>query len=167
MTNEEFFTENIGLAYKNAQHYKDCGIEYEDLKQICLYALWKAVLTYHKEKGFAFSSYAYRVIQNEVNYYLRRNHKYFTDKHFSSIVYDNITLEDVLADTNNEMEKIEKSIDNENYIAKIRNSNMKEKEKQVLELSLKGYKQLQIAEVLKCSQPQVSRIIKKLRRKLW
>ena len=48
MTNEEMFTENIRLAYKNAQHYKNCGIEYEDLEQICLYALWKAVLTYHK-----------------------------------------------------------------------------------------------------------------------
>lgn len=166
MTNEEMFTENIRLAYKNAQHYKNCGIEYEDLKQICLYALWKAVLTYKQEKEIAFSSYAYRVIQNEVNFYLRKNRKYFKNKYFSETVCENIKLEDILADTHNEIEKIESCIDNENYIKRIRNSNMKEKEKQVLELSLKGYKQKQIAETIGCSQPQVSRIIKKLRSSL-
>lgn len=166
MTNEEMFNNNIKLAYKNAQRYKNCGIEHEDLQQICLYALWKAVLTYKQEKGIAFSSYAYRVIQNEVNFYLRKNRKYFKNKYFSEIVCENIKLEDILADTHNEIEKIESRIDNENYIRRIRNSNMKEKERQVLELSLKGYKQKQIAETIECSQPQVSRIIKKLRSSL-
>lgn len=85
---------------------------------------------------------------------------------FSSIIYDNITLENVLEDTENEMERIEKSIDNENYIAKIRNSNLKEREKQILELLLQNYKQQQIAKIVGCSQPQISRIIKKFRRKL-
>lgn len=166
MTKEELFNKNKNIAYKITQHYRLCGIEYEDLQQICLYGLWKAALTYKQEKGYAFTSYAYRVIQNEVNYYLRRNRKYFTDKHFSSIVYDNITLEDVLADTDNEIERLEKSIDNENYITKIINSDLKEREKQVLELILKNYKQRQIAKIVGCSQPQVSRIIKKFRRKL-
>lgn len=128
--------------------------------------MWKAVLTYKQGKGYAFTTYAYRVIQNEVNYYLRKNRKYFTDKYFSSIIYDNLTLEDVLEDKNNELERIEKRIDNENYITKIRNSNLIEREKQVLELLLQNYKQQQIAKIVGCSQPQVSRIIKKFRSSL-
>ena len=166
MTKEDLFNKNTNIAYKITQHYRLCGIEYEDLKQICLYGLWKAVLTYRQGKGYAFTTYAYRVIQNEVNYYLRKNRKYFTDKYFSSIIYDNLTLEDVLEDKNNELERIEKRIDNENYITKIRNSNLKEREKQVLELLLQNYKQQQIAKIVGCSQPQVSRIIKKFRSSL-
>jgi len=163
MTKEEMFNENIKLAYKNAQHYKNCGIEYEDLKQICLYALWKAVLTYKQEKKYAFSSYAYRVIQNEVNYYLRSNRKHFNNKHFSDLIYENFTLEDTLADTYNQIEEAERNIDNKNYIKKIKESNIRKEEKQVLELLTKDYKQRQIAEIIGCSQPQVSRLIRKIK----
>lgn len=124
MTKEERFHKNIKIAYKITQHYRFCGIEYEDLKQICLYGLWKAVLTYKEDKN-AFTTYAYRVIQNEVNQYLRKNRKHFTDQYFSSIIYDDMTLEDVIADTNNEIEKIENSIDSKNCITKIRSSDIK------------------------------------------
>lgn len=170
MTNEELFNKNINLAYKNVQIYKNCGIEYEDLMQLCLYGLWKSVLTYKVEKGYAFSSYSYRIIQNEVNYYLRKNRKYFTDRYFSEPINDEITLEEIIADKHNQIEELENNLDSFNYINKIRNSNLKEKEKQVLELTLKGLKQRQIAEKIGLSQPQVSRIIKsfkKYRRKLW
>ena len=46
MTNEELFNKNINIAYKLAWQYKNSGIDMEDIKQICLYALWKAVITY-------------------------------------------------------------------------------------------------------------------------
>lgn len=33
MTKEDLFNKNINIAYKITQHYRLCGIEYEDLKQ--------------------------------------------------------------------------------------------------------------------------------------
>lgn len=166
MTNEEMFNQNIKIAYKLVQQYKDCGIEIEDLKQICLLALWKATQTFKSDKGYTFSTYSYRVIQNEVNYYLRQNRKYFTNRYFSEKVIDNITLEDILADERDLIEELENNIDNENIFNLIKNAALKNDEKIVIELSLKGYRQQKIAEIIGCSQPQVSRYIKGIRKKL-
>lgn len=106
MTNEELFNKNINIAYKLAWQYKNSGIDMEDIKQICLYALWKAVITY--KENYTFSTYAYQVIFNEMNYYLRQNRKYFSNKYFSEkIGVDDLILEDTLEDKSNMMEEIE------------------------------------------------------------
>lgn len=161
MTNEEMFNNNIKIAYKIAWKYKNCGLEFEDVKQISLYALWKAVLTFNNTHTF--STYAYIVIQNEINYYLRRNRKYFTDKYFSEpIGVEELTIEDVLADEANKIQELENKIDIQNQIQRIRESNIGQKNKKAFELYLKGYKQQKIADIMKCSQAQVSRYLKKI-----
>lgn len=164
MTNEEIFNQNINIAYKLTQQYKNCGIEYDDLKQICLLALWKAVITYKNDKGWAFSTYSYKVIQNELNYYLRQNRKYFINRYFSEETGENITLEDMIEDKYNRIEELEDNLDNEFLINKIKSSLLKVNERKTFELYLKGYKQDKIAKIIGCSQPQVSRYIKNIRR---
>src|SRR5699024_1757798 len=112
--------------------------EYEDIKQVALMGLWKAVLTFNDTH--AFSTYAYTVISNEINMYLRTIKKNNSTISLKQEVKENITLEDILADKNNYIEKLENSLDIENYIVQIKNSKLKEKEKIVFELSLRGYK---------------------------
>ena len=162
----EIFNSNIKIAYKIAQQYKNCGIECEDLKQMCLLGLWKATITYKNDKGIAFSTYSYRVIQNELNHYLRNNRKYFTNKYFSEEIGENITLEDAIADKHNKIEELENKLDNDLYINKIKTSPLKINERKTFELYLKGYKQDKIAKIIGCSQPQISRYIKKLKKNL-
>ena len=165
MTNEEMFNKNINIAYKIANRYLvNYANEYEDIKQVALMGSWKAVLTFNNTH--AFSTYAYTVISNEINMYLRTIKKNNNTISLKQEVKENITLEDILADKNNYIEKLENSLDIENYIVQIKNSKLKEKEKIVFELSLRGYKQDKIAKIIGCSQPQVSRLIKKLRKRI-
>ena len=165
MTNEEMFNKNINIAYKIANKYLiNYANEYEDIKQVALMGLWKAVLTFNNRH--AFSTYAYTVISNEINYYLRTTKKHYNTISLKQEIGEKITLEDVLADKNNYIEKSENNLDIENYITQIRNSKLKEQEKIVFELSLKGYKQDKIAKTVGCSQPTVGRIIRRLREKI-
>ena len=150
MTNEEMFNKNINIAYKIANRYLvNYANEYEDIKQVALMGLWKAVLTFNDTH--AFSTYAYTVISNEINMYLRTIKKNNSTISLKQEVKENITLEDILADKNNYIEKLENSLDIENYIVQIKNSKLKEKEKIVFELSLRGYKQDKIAKIICCS----------------
>lgn len=165
MTNEEMFNKNIKIAYKIANRYlTNYASEYEDIKQIALMGLWKAVSTF--DNTHVFSTYAYTVISNEINYYLRTVKKNYNTISLKQEIKENITLEDILADKNNYIEKLENSLAIENYISQIRNSKLKEQEKIVFELTLKGYKQRQIAKIIGCSQAEVSRKIRKLRSKI-
>ena len=165
MTKEEMFSKNIKIAYKIANRYlTNYASEYEDIKQIALMGLWKAVSTF--DNTHVFSTYAYTVISNEINYYLRTVKKHYNTISLKQEIKEDITLEDVLADKNNYIEKLENSLDIENYISQIRNSKLKEQEKIVFELTLKGYKQRQIAKIIGCSQAEVSRKIRKLRFKI-
>lgn len=79
MTNEEMFNKNINIAYKIANKYLDnYKNEYEDIKQIALLGLWKAVLTF--KNTYAFSTYSYKVIFNEINHYLRNRKKAYLNE---------------------------------------------------------------------------------------
>ena len=68
MTKEEMFNKNIKLAYKIANKYRiNHSNEIEDIKQIALIGLWKAVTRYNGKNTL--STFAYVVIQNEINLY--------------------------------------------------------------------------------------------------
>lgn len=163
MTNEEIFNKNIKIAYKVAYKYQNCGIEFDELEQLCLLGLWKAIITYRKESS-ALSTYAYSVIRNEICMYLRKNKKHALNKHLSDIVVDNITLEEVIADDNDHMGELERKIYIEDYIKKLKKASLKERK--IIDLKIKGATQQDIAKILNISQPQVSRTIKKMKKYL-
>lgn len=165
MTKEEMFNKNLRLAYKIANKYLiNYKREHEDIKQVALIGLWKAVLTFNGNN--AFSSYAYVVIKNEINYYLRSLRKNINTISLNKELFEGIYLENTIADNVNNIEKIEEEIDIKIYINKIRKSNLKEKHKKIFELSLKGLKQNEIANLTGCTQPQVSRVLKKLKKSI-
>lgn len=163
MTNEELFNQNVKLAYKIAWSYRSCGVEFEDVKQMCLLGLWKAVKTFKNDKGVIFATYAVRVMQNEVNQYLRKNKKYLNNKSLSDKIKENIFLEDIIPNEKNEIEQKEEAIDSEKYLERIYKNVKTDKQKRVITMYINGSTQKKIGEKLGISQPQVSRIIKKMR----
>ena len=160
MTNEEMFIQNQRIAYKVAKpYYINNKEDFEDIKQVALLGLWKAVLTYNKT--YAFSTYAYRVIANEINYYLRKNRKHNSTISIYTEIGNEITIADTLLDSIDYIEQLEAVESINNGIKKLQG-----KEKAIFEMMLEGKTQQNIAKKMQVSQPQISRIAKKIKEKL-
>lgn len=67
----ELVSENQGLAFALARRYRDRGVPSEDLDQIALEALIRAVDRFDWNRGLRFSTYASRVIEGAVKQYFR------------------------------------------------------------------------------------------------
>lgn len=167
---EEFFNKNIGLAYKVANTYKNnYYYEMEDIKQIALGALWKAVVNYNQSIA-KFSTFAVTIIRNDINYYLRRTKKYRSDISLNTELKNScegnreITLQDVLSDDSDKL--IEEAEDKMFLIDLFSNINLTEEEKIILKDWLQGRNQIETAKTLNISQASISRCITKLKQKL-
>lgn len=166
MTKEEMFNKNIKLAYKIANKYRiNHSNEIEDIKQIALIGLWKAVTRYNGKNTL--STFAYVVIQNEINLYLRKSKKSVKAISINTEFKENVTIEDILqAD-----DSIEEFLDyvEQEEIKQVLNEVLESKNeinKNIYELYRKGYKQHQIAEMVNMSQTNVSKIINKINKKV-
>lgn len=153
MTDEEMFNKNIKLAFKIANKYRiNYACEYDDIKQIALIGLWKSVLTFDKVRTF--SSYAYAVITNEINLYLRTYVSKLYDHCIGTPLDENIGIKDY----NDPIENLIEACD-ESHIKKcIKSIYLRDLEKDVLRSILKGKSQNIIAKELGISQSYVSRI---------
>ena len=111
MTKEELFNQNMGLAYYVAQKYKtNYQDELEDIKQVALMGLWKAILKYDGRTRL--STFVCICIQNEINVYLRSVRRYDVE-HLEQLICNNITLGDTFQDDKNQIEDAEQKLDDE------------------------------------------------------
>lgn len=144
---------------------KGNAFEYEDLRQICYLGLIKAARTYEEGHYTSFSTYAYKVIQNEIYMNLRKfRRKKEKDISIYTKTSENDGEETYLIDVFTSDTDIEKQVIENDYINLLKNAintNLKGLEKEVLALKIKGKKEIEIAEMLNISQPHVSRTIKK------
>ncbi len=174
MTKEEkLFNDNIRLAYKIAESYKiNYPNEFEDIQQIALLHLWNCCKTFDPNKA-QLSTYSYTYMRNGINYYLRH-----VKKHYSNDVSMNtpvlnckkdansLTLGDIIADDFDVFDEIDNKI-NLNIIKNFMYSiYLTEDEKTVLSLRLKGHTQQKIGLITNKKQPTVSRILKRVERKI-
>ncbi len=145
----------------------------EDWYDIAAIGLCKAALNYKPDKGCGFSHYAYSVMTNEVRTEMRKyNALVRKDKDIlyydDFIKYDNCENEKIIF--LNTIEDIRKNTEDE-AIVNIMYSKLKKylenigdkKYYDILKLLSLGYSQSKIANVIGCSQPQVSIIIKMLK----
>lgn len=170
MTKEELFENNQLMAYKIANTYKINHFkEYEDIKQQALLGLWNACLTYDGRN--AFSTYAYPCIRNTINQYLRQVVRHSVhDRSIHEPIGEGIYIEDTIA---SETDEIEEMLDcmvrcqvKEKLTEVIDEVVQNDRDKKVLHLYLKGYTQTKIANMMKLSQCQISRVQKKIRNRL-
>lgn len=132
----------------------------EDLFQIGLVGLVKTINTFKPDKGVKFTTYATPIIRNEILMYLRKKRiipVFSLDEEYF--------LENGDAVPRGNMIPSEYSFENLAHSKITLDSNisgMSEREKRILNLSASGKNQCQIAEEMGLSQPQISRILKKI-----
>ena len=166
---------NLRLVVFLAKKYDNTGTDLEDLVSIGTIGLIKAIATYRLDKNIKLATYASRCIDNEILMYLRKTKRKKSEISFEdSLSYDSdgneLHLEDVLG---TDKDLVTKGLDEELN----RNLMMEEiekltpRDKEIIELRYglnkrKEMTQKDVANLLGISQSYISRIEKKVIKKL-
>ena len=135
----------------------------EDLFATGIIGVVKAVNTFKPEKGFAFSTYATPIIRNEILMTLRKKRiipAFSLDEPCHLRNGESIDFSETIADDKDFEEEIIAKIQTKHMLALLGKEHYK-----IVRLKIDGKTQREIAEILGISQPQVSRIIKKICKK--
>ena len=171
--NESLIMDNVNLVYfalKKLNLYHRLS-DYYDVGMI---GLIKAAKTFDNTKGYSFSTYALKIVINEILLCLRKEKSNKQKVNFNTIpldteVCENITLEDVLeSDVNVEEEVIKKEMLDKLYIS-INKLNDRERDIIIYSYGLYNNKemtQIELQNVFNISQAQISRLKNKAIKKL-
>ena len=166
---------NLRLVVFLAKKYENTSIDLEDLVSIGTIGLIKGVNTYKLDKNIKLATYASRCIDNEILMYLRKTKKKRTEVSFEdSLSFDSdgneLHLEDVLG---TEPDIVTKNIEDEQDKLTLQTEVLKlnRRDREIIELryGLNGHKELtqkEVADLLGISQSYISRIEKKVIKKL-
>ncbi len=166
---------NLRLVVFLSKKYEGSGYDLEDLVSIGTIGLIKGVNTYKLDKNIKLATYASRCIDNEILMFLRKNKRKKTEVSFEdSINFDSegneLHLEDVLGTENDLIEKkYEDKIDKKILLEEISKLNDRDKEIIIMRYGLMNseeYTQKEVADKLGISQSYISRIEKKVIKKL-
>lgn len=170
---------NLRLVVYIARKFENTGVGIEDLVSIGTIGLIKAVNTFDPRKKIKLATYASRCIENEILMYLRRNSKTRSEVSFDeplNIDWDGneLLLSDVLGTENDIIYRyIEEEVDRK--LLRTALENLTSRERKIMELRFglvdAGEKtQKEVADMLGISQSYISRlekrIIKKLRKEI-
>lgn len=167
---EEIIEHNIRLVKKIAVRFSNTPYDQKELVAVGIIGLIKSVDSFDFEKGFQFSTYATRCIQNEIVSFMSKEKKHIFDESLNKPLFtdkdgreDTIedTIEDISSDfvTNYENQEVHKVI---REIVE----NLSERDIQIIKLRF-GFEtenpisQEEIAKSLGISQSHVSRTIKR------
>lgn len=166
---------NLRLVVFLAKKYENTGVDLEDLVSIGTIGLIKGVNTYKLDKNIKLATYASRCIDNEILMFLRKNKRRRSEVSFEdSLSYDaegnELHLEDILGTDSDIVTKgIEDETDKKMMYKEISKLNDRDKEIMVLRYGLFNHKEMtqkEVAEKLGISQSYISRIEKKVIKKL-
>ena len=166
---------NLRLVVFLSKKYENTGIDLEDLVSIGTIGLIKGVNTYKLDKNIKLATYASRCIDNEILMFLRKNKKRRTEISFEdSLSYDSegneLHLEDILGTESDIVTKgLEEETEKKMLHSEIAKLNERDREIMTLRYGLKSGKEMtqkDVAQVLGISQSYISRIEKKVIRKL-
>ena len=166
---------NLRLVVFLAKKYDNTGTDLEDLVSIGTIGLIKAVNTYCLDKNIKLATYASRCIDNEILMYLRKSKKKKAEISFEdSLSFDSegneLHLEDVLG---TEKDIVTKGLDEEldKHIMLEEIEKLPSRDKKIIQLryglnNKKEMTQKDVANLLGISQSYISRIEKKVIKKL-
>ncbi len=166
---------NLRLVVFLAKRYENTSYDIEDLVSIGSIGLIKGINTYKVDKNIKLATYASRCISNEILMFLRKNKRRRTEVSLEDALnYDaegnELHLEDILGTEIDLVPKeYEKQVDKEVLSGEIDELPDRDKEIMTLRYGLnntKEYTQKEVAEMLGISQSYISRIEKKVVRKL-
>ena len=166
---------NLRLVVYIAKKFENTGIAIEDLTSIGAIGLIKAVNTFDPIKKIKLATYASRCIENEILMFLRKNNKIRSEISFDeplNVDWDGneLLLSDVFG-TDDDMiyQSIEEEVDRSLLVTAL--SLLSGREKRIMELRFgldNGVEKTQkeVADMLGISQSYISRLEKKILRKL-
>lgn len=166
---------NLRLVVFLAKKYENTNIDLEDLVSIGSIGLIKGVNTYRLDKNIKLATYASRCIDNEILMYLRKTKRKKSEVSFeASLSFDSegneLHLEDVLGTEKDIVTKnLDDELDKKILNTEINKLNKRDKEIMTLRYGLNGKEELtqkEVAELLGISQSYISRIEKKVIKKL-
>lgn len=166
---------NLRLVVFLAKKYENTGIDLEDLVSIGTIGLIKGINTYKLDKNIKLATYASRCIDNEILMYLRKNKKRRSEVSFEdSLSYDSegneLHLEDILGtDADIVTKRLEDETDKRLLYQELEKLNDRDKQIMILRYGLYGKEEMtqkDVAELLGISQSYISRIEKKVIRRL-
>ncbi len=166
---------NLRLVVFLAKKYENTGFDIEDLVSIGSIGLIKGINTYKIDKNIKLATYASRCIANEILMFLRKNKRKKVEISLEETLNfdaegNELRLEDILGTDEDVVPKeLENTIDKETLKREIAVLEPREKEIMTLRYGLNNtleYTQKEVAEMLGISQSYISRIEKKIIKKL-
>lgn len=167
---------NLRLVVYIARKFENTGINIEDLVSIGSIGLIKAVNTFKIDKNIKLATYASRCIENEILMYLRKNNKTRSEISFDeplNVDWDGneLLLSDVLGTEEDIITKdLEKKVNRQLLINALSTLNLREKKIMELRFGLVDKEdeltQKDVADMLGISQSYISRLEKKIIRRL-
>ena len=171
----KFIEHNLRLVVFLAKKYESTGYDLEDLVSIGSIGLIKGIETYKPDKNIKLATYASRCIANEILMYVRKNKKRKTEVSLEdSLTYDaegnELHLEDILGtDDNIIFNEFSNKVDKEALKKELVKLSDREKLIMTLRYGLNNteeFTQKEVAEKLGISQSYISRIEKKIIKRL-
>lgn len=172
---DKLIEHNLRLVVFLAKRYENTKVDLEDLVSIGSIGLIKGINTYKRGKNIKLATYCSRCIDNEILMYLRKNKKTKTDISFEeSLSFDSdgneLHLEDILGTESDIVTKpLEEEYDRKLLKEELSKLEDRDKEIMYLRYGLNGKEELtqkEVAKKLNISQSYISRIEKKVIKKL-
>ncbi len=172
---DKLIEHNLRLVVFLAKKYENTGVDLEDLVSIGTIGLMKGIKTFSMDKNIKLATYASRCIDNEILMFLRKNKKIKTEISFDeSLSFDldgnELHLEDVLGtDPDIVTRPLEEELNRKLMLSEINKLSDRDKEIIVMRYGLYGQQektQKEVAEILGISQSYISRIEKKVIKRL-
>ena len=168
---------NLRLVVYIAKKFDNTGISVEDLISIGTIGLIKAINTFNTGKNIKLATYASRCIENEILMYLRKNNKVKMEVSIDeplNVDWDGneLLLSDILG---TEEDSVYKNMEDEANRQMLRQAmkNLSAREKVIIDLRFglnsrdgKEKTQKEVADMLGISQSYISRLEKKIMRRL-
>ena len=168
---DKLIEHNLRLVVFLAKKYENTKVDLEDLVSIGTIGLIKGIKTYSMDKNIKLATDASRCIDNEILMYLRKNKKIKTEVSFEeSLSFDmdgnELHLEDILGTDPDLVTKgLEEDLNKNIIINEINKLNTRDREIMVMRYGLvtgEEMTQKDVAEILGISQSYISRIEKKV-----
>ena len=172
---DKLIEHNLRLVVFLAKKYENTGVDLEDLVSIGSIGLIKGINTFQRGKNIKLATYISRCIDNEILMFLRKTKKNKAEVSIEeSLSYDGdgneLHLEDIIGtDKDSITNSIEEKNDKNTMLNEILQLKPRDKEIMILRYGLFGsdeFTQKEVAEKLGISQSYISRIEKKVIKKL-
>lgn len=155
--------ENHNLIYACLKKYNLPVDEFYDIAAI---GLCKAAILFNEEKGYSFSTLACHIINNELKMCFRKNVQKSAIP-FDCLLYYQDTVSDVDGHIKEILDFMPDNVNVEsevitNIVIEELAGKLSERDRLVFDMLMLGYRQIDICSVVGLSQPQISRIKRKI-----